>query len=123
MENFFEILINYSTTILIIILIFLILLNKFRKVQIMLFFLVFLIFFSPLPNIIVYSIESKNSPGNIENLKFDFDNIVILSGNEDVEKTKKFNHLYLGGTNNRLLEGIRIHNKYKKKLYLVVQAK
>ena len=33
-----------------------------------------------------------------------------------LKKQKKFNHLYLGGTNNRLLEGIRIHNKYKKKI-------
>ncbi len=116
MDVFFKFFINNFIAILIITIIIIFFLKKFKKIQIILLIIILSIFFSPLANIIVYSIERINIPGDIENLEFDFDKIVILSGNENIQKTKKFNHLYLGGTNNRLLEGIRIHNKYKKKI-------
>lgn len=116
MENLFEILIDNFTAILVIIFIGLFFFHKLKKIQIILLITILLIFFSPFANIIVYSIERINGSGNIENLEYNFDKIVILSGNENVEKTKKFNHLYLGGSNNRLLEGVRIHNKSKKKI-------
>ena len=122
MENLFEILIDNFTAILVIILIGLFFFHKLKKIQIILLITILLIFFSPFANIIVYSIERINGSGNIENLEYNFDKIVILSGNENVEKTKKFNHLYLGGSNNRLLEGVRIHNKSKKRLYSVAQV-
>ena len=115
-DDLFELLIDNFIAILIIILILLLFFHKFKKIKIILLISILLIFFSPLPNIIVYSIERINSPGNIDNLKYKFDKILILSGNEDVQKTKKFNHLYLGGTNNRLIEGLRIHNKFKNKI-------
>ncbi|MDC3158702.1 YdcF family protein, partial [Candidatus Pelagibacter sp.] len=90
--------------------------NKLKKIRIILIIGIFLIFYSPIPNLIVYNFEKLNEPGNIENLKMNYDKIVILSGNEDVKKTKKFNHYYLGGSNNRLIEGLRLHYKYKKEV-------
>ncbi len=116
MDDFFKVLINNFIAILIITIIIFFFFKKFKKIQIFLFLVLLSIFFSPLANIIVYSVERINSPSNIDKLEFDFDKILILSGNEDVQKTKKFNQFYLGGTNNRLLEGIRIHNKSKKKI-------
>jgi uncharacterized SAM-binding protein YcdF (DUF218 family) len=116
MDDLFELLIDNFIAILIITLILLYFFRKLKNIQIVLLITILSIFFSPLANIIVYSVERINSPGNINNLEFDFDKIVILSGNENIQKTKKFNHLYLGGSNNRLLEGIRIHNKSKKKI-------
>jgi uncharacterized SAM-binding protein YcdF (DUF218 family) len=116
MDDLFELLIDNFIAILIIILILSLFFHKFKKIKIILLISILLIFFSPLANIIVYSIERINSPGNIDNLKLRFDKILILSGDEDVQKTKKFNHLYLGGTNNRLIEGLRIHNKFKNKI-------
>ena len=114
MDNFFEILINNTITISILILIFLFFLKKYKNTQITLLIILLLIFYSPLANIIVYSIERLNKPGDINNIKQDFDKIVILSGHEDIRKTKKFNHLYLGDTNNRIIEGVRVHIKKKK---------
>ena len=114
MDNFFEILINNTVTISILILIFLFFLKKYKNTQITLLIILLLIFYSPLANIIVYSIERLNKPGDINNIKQDFDKIVIFSGHEDIRKTKKFNHLYLGGTNNRIIEGVRVHIKKKK---------
>ena len=116
MDDLFELLIDNLIAILVIILILLLFFHRLKKIKIILLITILLIFFSPLANIIVYSIERINSPGNIDNLKLQFDKILILSGNEDVQKTKKFNHLYLGGTNNRLIEGLRIHNKFKNKI-------
>ncbi len=101
-------------TIFLIIFILLFFIKRYKKIQIILLLIIILISISPLPNLIVYSVEKLNKPGDIVNIKRDFDKIVILSGYEDVKKTKKFNHLYLGGTNNRIIEGIRIHLKKKK---------
>ena len=107
-ENFF---------ILILILYFLLLLlNRYKKIQTTLLIIIVLISITPFPYLLVYSVERLFIPGDIQNIKKDFDKIVILSGNEDVEKTKKFNQLYLDGTNNRIIEGVRLHNKYKKKI-------
>jgi uncharacterized SAM-binding protein YcdF (DUF218 family) len=88
--------------------------NKLKKIQIILLILILFIFYSPLPNLLVYSVERLNISSNINNIKQDFDKIVILSGHEDIRKTKKFNHVYLGGTNNRIIEGVRVHIKKKK---------
>ena len=103
-------------TLFLIIFVLLFFIKRYEKIQIILLLLIIIISISPLPNLLVYSIEKKNKPGNIDNVKLDFDNIVILSGNEDVKKTKKFNHLYLGGTNNRIIEGVRLHKKYNKQI-------
>ena len=59
----------------------------FKKIQITLLILIILISIGLLPFLLVYSVERLFIPGDIKNIK-DFDNIVILSGNEDVEKTK-----------------------------------
>lgn len=90
--------------------------KKLKKIQIILLIFIILISISPFPYLLVYSVERLFIPGNIENIQKDFDKIVILSGNEDVEKTKKFNQLYLDGTNNRIIEGVRLHKKYEKKI-------
>lgn len=114
--NFFKFIIVNFPTIIITVIALLYLIKKFKKIQIFLFILLLLIFYSPLANILVYSIEKINDPRDINKLTLNFDKIVILSGNEDVQKTKEFNQLYLGGTNNRLIEGLRLHNKYKKNI-------
>jgi len=87
-----------------------------KKIQIALLIFIILISITPFPYLLVYSVERLFIPGDIINIEKDFDKIVILSGNEDVEKTKKFNQLYLGGTNNRIIEGVRLYNFYKKKI-------
>jgi uncharacterized SAM-binding protein YcdF (DUF218 family) len=102
----------FSLFLLIFILLFFI--KRYKKIQIILLILILFIFYSPLPNLLVYSVESLNSSSDINDIKQNFDKIVILSGYEDIRKTKKFNHLYLGGTNNRIIEGVRVHIKKKK---------
>ena len=114
MINLFKMIIFNFTTILIFVLVLICLFNKLKKIQIILLILILFIFYSPLPNLLVYSVERLNISSNINNIKQDFDKIVILSGHEDIRKTKKFNHLYLGGTNNRIIEGVRVHIKKKK---------
>ena len=114
MINLFKMIIFNFTTILIFVLVLIFLFNKLKKIQIILLILILFIFYSPLPNLLVYSVERLNISSNINNIKQDFDKIVILSGHEDIRKTKKFNHLYLGGTNNRIIEGVRVHIKKKK---------
>lgn len=116
MIDLFKILLDNFITILIFLLMLSIFINKFKKIRITLIIVIFLIFYSPIPNLIVYNFEKLNEPGNIENLNLNYDKIVILSGNEDVKKTKKFDHYYLGGSNNRLIEGLRLHYRYKKKI-------
>ncbi len=116
MINFVRIIIDNSIAILILILILFFLLNKFKKIQIFLSIFIFLVFYSPLSNLLVYSVEKLNSPINFDSLESDFDKIVILSGFEDIRKTKKFNQIYLGGTNNRIIEGTRVNFKFKKKI-------
>lgn len=90
--------------------------KKFIKVKFVLLFLIFVIFFSPVPNLLVYSFEKLHEPIDINYLENDYDKIVILSGFEDINKTKSFNQLYLGGSNNRIIEGTRVHLKYKKEI-------
>ena len=116
MIDFFKILITNFITILILFLILLNIFNKFKKIQLILIFFIILIFYSPISNLLVYSIEKLNKPGNIDKLQLVYDKIVILSGNEDVKKTKTFNHFYLGGSNNRIIEGLRVHYKHKQKI-------
>ena len=109
-------LLNYLVGILIFSFIILYFFKKYKLLQNLLVFLILLITLSPLPHILVYSFEKLHKPGNIHNLENSFDNIVILSGNEDYIKTKKYNHFYLGGSNNRIIEGLRIYYKYNKKI-------
>jgi uncharacterized SAM-binding protein YcdF (DUF218 family) len=116
MINLFKMIIFNFTTILIFVLVLIFLFNKLKKIQIILLILILFIFYSPLPNLLVYSVERLNISSNINNIKQDFDKIVILSGHEDIRKTKKFNQIYLGGTNNRIIEGVRVHIKKKKKI-------
>ena len=116
MIDLFKILIDNFLAIVIILLIILKLVNKFKKIQLSLFFFVTIIFFTPVSNLVVYYIEKLNEPGDIEKLKLEYDKIVILSGNEDVVRSKHFNHLYLGGSNNRIIEGLRIHYKHNQKI-------
>lgn len=116
MINFIDVIIHNFTSLLILSLLFLILLKKFKKLQKIFIIIIIFIFFSPFANILVYSIEKLNKPVDIENLQKNFDSIVILSGSEDLRKTKKLNQIYLGGTNNRIIEGVRAHFKFKKKI-------
>lgn len=114
MLNLLKLIIFDIFGIFLIIFILLFFIKRYKKIQIVLLLLIILISISPLPNLLVYSVEKLNKPGDINNIKQDFDKIVILSGHEDIRKTKKFNHLYLGGTNNRIIEGVRVHIKKKK---------
>jgi len=111
----FKFIIEHLFTIFLIIFILLFFIKKYKKIQIFLLISIIIISISPLPNLIVYSIERLNIPGDINKIQ-NFDKIVILSGFESIKKTKKFNHLYLGGTNNRIIEGSRVYIKYQKKL-------
>lgn len=90
--------------------------KKFHKIQKILILFILIIFFSPIANILVYSVERLNKTNDISNIESNFDNIVILSGHEEIHKTDKFDQIYLGGSNNRIIEGARIHFKYKKKI-------
>lgn len=108
--------INNITSLVVIFLILLSFIKKFKFLKISIVSIVILIFFSPLANIIVYKIEKINPPGNIDKINLDFNKIVILSGFEEIEKTIKYNQLYLGGTNNRIIEGTRLYKRFKKKI-------
>jgi uncharacterized SAM-binding protein YcdF (DUF218 family) len=90
--------------------------KRYKKIQYILFLIIILITISPFPNFLVYSFERLHKPGDINNLDNTFDKIVILSGNEDYIQTKRFNQFYLGGSNNRIIEGLRIHHKFNKKI-------
>ena len=90
--------------------------KRYKKIQYILFLIIILITISPFPNFLVYSFERLHKPGDINNLDNTFDKIVILSGNEDYIQTKKFNQFYLGGSNNRIIEGLRIHHKFNKEI-------
>lgn len=90
--------------------------KRYKKIQHILLLIIMLITISPFPNFLVYSFERLHKPGDINNLDNTFDKIVILSGNEDYIKTKKFNQFYLGGSNNRIIEGLRIHHKFNKEI-------
>ena len=116
MIELIKFLLNYLVAILIITFILFYFFKKFKQIQYILLFSIVLITLTPLPNFLVYSFENLHEPGDINNLENNFDTVVILSGNEDYIKTKKFNHFYLGGTNNRIIEGIRIHYKFDKKI-------
>ena len=107
-------LLNYIVGILIFSFVVLYFFKKYKLLQNLLLILILLISLSPLPHILVYSFEKLHKPGNIDNLENSFDKIVILSGNEDYIKTKKYNHFYLGGSNNRIIEGLRIYYKFSK---------
>ena len=116
MIDIIKLIINNITSFFVLLLISLIFVKKFKFLKISIVLITFLIFFSPLPNLIVYKIEKINPPGNIDKINSDFDKIVILSGFEEIEKTKKYNQIYLGGTNNRIIEGTRVHKRLKKKI-------
>lgn len=116
MIDFTESIISNFVSILVIFLLFLTLSKKFKTIQRILIFLILIIFFSPFANILVFSIEKINKPVDILNIGSNFDTIVILSGHEEIEKTDKFNQIYLGGTTNRIIEGARVYLKYKKKI-------
>lgn len=113
---FIKFLLNNLVAFLLIVFVIFYFLGRYKKIQYFLLLFIILITISPFPNFLVYSFESLHKPGDINNLENTFDKIVILSGNEDYNKTKKYNQLYLGGTNNRIIEGLRIHRKFNKEI-------
>ena len=116
MINLISEIINNFVSILIFILLYLFFFKKFKKIQKILSIIILIIFFSPIANILVFSIERLNKRLDISDIGYNFDSIVILSGFEDVQKTKKFNQMYLGGSNNRVIEGTRVFMHYRKKI-------
>lgn len=50
-----------------------------------------------------------------ENYKFEhLDGIIVLSGNEDIDKSQHYNQLYTSGTTYRLIESIKLSKKFPK---------
>lgn len=111
-----DLIIHEFISLLILLLICLFLTNKFYLLRKFIILFILMIFFSPLANILVFNVERLNKPIDISKIDLNFDNIVILSGYEDLNKTKKYNQLYLGGTNNRILEGTRVYFRYNKRI-------
>lgn len=116
MLDIIKLIINNFTFILIFFLILFFYLKKLRLIKFFIIIILTFIFFTPFPSLLVYNIEKLNHPININRINADIDKIVILSGFEQIRKTKKFDQLYLGGTNNRIIEGARVYMKYKKKI-------
>lgn len=111
-----KIIISNLVSYIFILLVVLVFFKKFKLLKLSLFIIILIVFFSPIPNLIVYKIEKIYTPGNIDDIKSDFDTILILSGFEKIEKSNRYNQLYLAGTNNRIIEGTRLYKRFKKKI-------
>ena len=111
MLDIIKLIINNFNFILIFFLILFFYLKKLRLIKFFIIIILTFIFFTPFPSLLVYNIEKLNHPINLNRINADIDNIVILSGFEQIQKTKKFNQLYLGCTNTRIIEVATVYMK------------
>ncbi len=98
----------------ILVLIFFYLINKNKKIQFFLkrFLLAYILIIAIFPTgtLMLYSLESKymyqiNEFDNV-------DGILVLSGMENIRMTEEYGQFYLGGSESRIIESIRLQKKY-----------
>ena len=82
--------------------------------QILKFILVYFILISVIPSGKLLLLYLESSYPNKINLPDQIDGILVLSGHENLELSNEYDQLYLGGSTNRLIESVRLGNKYPK---------
>lgn len=68
----------------------------------------------PTGTILLYNLEKPY----INNLPDKIDGILVLSGGEEIEKSNEYNQIYSGSSTYRILESIRLQNKYPKTIII-----